>query len=200
MTRKYIREDIELISQEIKKGNLIAIPTDTVYGLAASSNNALNVQKLVKAKGRPENKPFPLMVASEKDIEAVAILSDRERKLIKAFMPGAITFIFKAKPNIFEGQAIETIGIRMADDPWVSKLIQLSGSPIWLPSANLSGEETALNSDMVLEQLEGRIEGVVIGKSGALQASTVADLTQDEIKILRPGNITLEMLLEEMEK
>lgn len=200
MTKKYIREDIEIISQEIKNGSLIAIPTDTVYGLAASSNDALNVQNLIKAKGRPENKPFPLMVASVQDIEAVAILTDKERKLIRAFMPGAITFIFKAKPNIFEGQTIDTIGIRMADDPWVSQLIQLSGAPIWLPSANLSGEVTALNSDMVLDQLEGRIDGVVVGQSGALQASTVADLTHDEIKILRPGNITLEMLLEEMEK
>lgn len=200
-TKQYTKDDVELISQEIKKGKLIAIPTDTVYGLAASSNAAVNYRNLVQAKGRPESKPFPLMVASSEDIERIAILSDRDRKLISRFMPGAVTFIFKTKSDIFEGlTGVDTIGIRMADDPWVQDLITKSGAPIWLPSANLSGESTALNSDMVLEQLEGRIDGVVLGVSGALESSSVVDLTKDTIEILRQGQITLDMILGEMEK
>lgn len=200
-TKKYSKEDIETISQEIKKGKMIAIPTDTVYGLAISSSDPQNYQKLVQAKGRPENKPFPLMVGTLSDIEAVAVVGPRERILIDAFMPGVVTFIFKAKPNVFEGlDHIRTIGIRMADDPWVQQLIQKSGAPIWLPSANLSGEATATNSNMVLEQLEGRIDGVIIGQSKGLMSSSVIDLTQDEIVVLRPGEITLEMILEEVEE
>lgn len=200
-TIKYTRDDLEVISQEISKGRLIAFPTDTVYGLAASSNDVGNYQKLIDAKGRPENKPFSLMVGSLKDIEAIAELNDRDRSLIEKFMPGAITFIFKAKPDYFNGLPfIHTIGIRMADDPWVQELILKSGAPLWLPSANLSGEPTATNSDMVLEQLNGRIDGVVLGQSGGLESSSVIDLTQDKIVVLREGAITLDMILGEIEQ
>lgn len=200
-TQHYTRNDLDIISQEIKKGKLIALPTDTVYGLAASTNNPENYKKLILAKGRPENKPFPLMVGNLEEIERIAILSDRDRRLISKFMPGAVTFIFKAQSGVFnELPGIETIGIRMADDPWVQDLILKSGAPIWLPSANVSGESTALSSDMVLEQLEGRIDGVVLGESGAKQSSSVIDLSNDTITVLREGKITLEMILGEIEK
>lgn len=197
-TRHYSIKDKDLISQEIKDGKLIAIPTDTVYGLAASSNNSENYIKLVKAKGRPENKPFPLMVSNLEQIAAIAIIGERERHLIEKFMPGAVTFIFKRRPDVFEFlEGFDTIGIRMADDVWVQEVIEESGSPIWLPSANLSGLDTALNSDMVLEQLEGRIDGVVLGHSGAQESSSVFDLSKETITVLREGKLKLESILEE---
>lgn len=199
-TIQYTKQDLRVISREIKEGRLIAFPTDTVYGLAASANNPMSYNKLIQAKGRPENKPFSLMVGTVDEIENVAVVGERERKLIQAFMPGAVTFIFNAIDDAFENHPeIKTIGIRMADDPWVQALILESGS-LWLPSANLSGEATATSSDMVLEQLDGRIDGVVLGHSGGLESSSVIDLTQDEIRVLRPGAITLEMILGEMEK
>lgn len=200
-TKEYRLDDKALISQEIKQGKLIAIPTDTVYGLAASSNNPENYQKLIKAKGRPENKPFPLMVSSLEQIAAIAVVSEREKHLIETFMPGAVTFIFKRRPDAFTYlEGFDTIGIRMADDLWVQDMIEQSGSPIWLPSANLSGEPTALNSDMVLQQLNQRIDGVVLGHSGAQESSSVFDLSQETITVLREGKLKLATILKETTK
>lgn len=198
-TKKYSKEDQGIISQEIKAGKLVAIPTDTVYGLAASCNDEANYAKLVKAKGRPENKPFPLMVSSLEQITEIAVVGSREKKLIEKFMPGAVTFVMKRKADAFEFlEGFDTIGIRMADDLWVQEMIAQSGSPIWMTSANRSGEATALNSDMVLEQLNGRIDGVVIGESDGLAPSSVFDLSGDTIKVLREGELSLETILEEL--
>ncbi len=198
-TKKYSKEDQGIISQEIKAGKLVAIPTDTVYGLAASCNDEANYAKLVKAKGRPENKPFPLMVSSLEQITEIAVVGSREKKLIEKFMPGAVTFVMKRKADAFEFlEGFDTIGIRMADDLWVQDMIAQSGSPIWMTSANRSGEATALNSDMVLEQLDGRIDGVVIGESDGLSPSSVFDLSGDTIKVLREGELSLETILEEL--
>lgn len=197
-TIKFSKENTEEIAGLIKAGGLVAIMTDTVYGLAADSSQDYLYKKLKDVKERPDSKPFPLMVSSYDQIESLAILTDRDRRLMKKFMPGACTFIFNLKPGVFpflKGQT--TIGIRMADDPWVIDIINKVSAPIWLPSANLSGRDTALDSEMVLEQLDGLIEGVVIGESSGKMSSSVFDLSKDEIVCLREGPITLEEILKE---
>lgn len=201
MTVKFSKNNIDGIVKMIQEDGLVAIMSDTVYGLAADSSKDYLYEKLKKAKGRPEDKPFPLMVASYSQIEEIAILSDRDRHLMHQFMPGACTFIFRLKDSVFSflGEQ-KTIGIRMADDPWVMEIIDKVGAPLWLPSANLSGFETALNSDMVLEQLDGIIQGVVIGESYGKQSSSVFDLTKDEIVCLREGPISLNDIIKEEKK
>lgn len=197
-TKKFQKDDVEGIAKAIKNGSLVAIMTDTVYGLAADSSQEHLYDKLRIVKNRPETKPFPLMVNNYDVIETIANLTERDRKLMHRFMPGACTFIFNLKEEVFPYLKDQrTIGIRMADDPWVSSIIETVGSGLWLPSANLSGEKTALNSDMVLEQLDGKIEGLVIGESSGNQSSSVFDLTGDEIVCLREGPISLEEIKEE---
>lgn len=196
-TRKYPKDDLETLVEIIKKDGMVAIPTDTVYGLAIQATSFDNYQSLVKAKGRPENKPFPLMVSSYEQIEELVELDSRSRNLMHKFMPGAVTFIFKRKATSFEFLGEQTtLGIRMADDPWVHELINSVGSPIWLPSANRSGEETAISSDMVVEQLDGRINAYVEGICEGGRSSSVFDLTQKNIVCLREGDITLEDILQ----
>lgn len=198
MTIKFSKEEIDPIVSMIQKGGLVAIMSDTVYGLAADSSQDFLYDKLKKVKGRPDNKPFPLMVSSYNQIEKIADLSERDKRLMHKFMPGACTFIFKLKEGVFpflKGQ--KTIGIRMADDPWVMEIIDKVGSALWLPSANISGYETALNSDMVLDQLDGKIEGVVLGTSSGKQSSSVFDLSGKEITCLREGPISLEEVIKE---
>lgn len=197
-TKVYTKSEIEEIASVIADGGLVAIATDTVYGLAASSKEPENYTKLKEAKERPETKPFPLMVSSLDQIESIAQIADREKHLIETFMPGAVTFIFNRKEGVFDFLGDQkTIGIRMADDPWVQSLINKVGNPVWLPSANRSGLDTALNSDMVLEQLSGRIEGVVEGVCTGGQSSSVFDLTQEKIVCLREGIIKLETVMKE---
>ena len=179
---------------------MVAIPTDTVYGLAVSSDNPNNYKLLKETKGRPDSKPFPLMVGSLNQLKDLVEIDGLTEHLVNTFMPGAVTFIFKKKEGVFpflEGQT--TLGIRVADDVWVQSLILELGYPIWLPSANKSGEPTGTTSDEVLSQLESEIQGVVLGESDKKKSSSVFDLTQDEIKELRRGNIPLEEIQKEVQ-
>lgn len=197
-TKRFSKNQSDDIAKMIQEGGLVAIMTDTVYGLAANSAEGSLYQKLKDAKERPENKPFPLMVGSLDQIESVAELTDRDRHLMNTFMPGAVTFIFNIKDGVFPFLGDQrTIGIRMADDKWVQDIINKVGHPIWLPSANRSGFDTATSSDMVIEQLDGRIEGVVLGECVGGISSSVFDITGDVIKCLRQGVITLEEINKE---
>lgn len=195
------KQDIDVASQLVKEGNLVAIMTDTVYGLAASSEKDSNYAKLQLAKQRPADKPFPLMVASKQHIEKVAELGDVEHALIDKFMPGAVTFIFKRKPGVFDFLGDQdTLGIRMADDAWVQEFITKIGHPIWLPSANISGQPTATSSQMVLDQLSGTISGVIEGNIEGGKSSSIFDLTGDEVVCLREGIVPIEAIIEEVAK
>lgn len=192
MKTEIIQEkDFEKALSILQKNGLIALKTDTVYGLAISSHCDANYRKLAKVKNRPEGKPFPLMLSSVEEAEKYLILNKRDRILMRRFMPGPVTFILKRKENIFPflGEQ-ETLGVRVAKDPWLRSLIEANGAPIWLPSANLSNHPTALNHTMVLEQLSGKIDAVVKGKAPGGLASTVVDLSGSTIKILREGPIS----------
>lgn len=200
-TRRFEKEESSQIADTIRDGGLVAIMTDTVYGLAASSHDGALYEKLKDVKERPETKPFPLMVSSLDQIEAIAEVAPWQRHLMDTFMPGAVTFIFKIKKGIFPFLGSQaTIGIRMADDTWVQSLINQIGYPIWLPSANRSGLETGVTSDMVLEQLDGRIEGVVLGTCQGGTSSSVFDISTKEIKCYREGIIPLEAIKEEVQR
>ncbi|AMC94489.1 threonylcarbamoyl-AMP synthase [Erysipelothrix larvae] len=195
-TKRLTRNEVKEIGHIIKKGGVVAIPTDTVYGLAIHSFDKAVYEHLIQVKGRPDTKPFPLMVSSFEQIKNLVVLDALTEHLVKAWMPGAVTFIFNKKPDVFEFLGEQTtLGIRMADDSWVKTVIDAVGGPIWLPSANKSGEPTGTNSEMVLDQLDGLIEGVVEGRVHGGKSSSVFDLTNlPEIKELRAGPISRDRL------
>ena len=200
-TKILTKNDIEEAASLVKRGELVAIMTDTVYGLATSSADDSLYAKLQHAKQRPEDKPFPLMVASKEHIEKIAVVGELEHALIDKFMPGAVTFIFNRKPGVFDFLGNQkTLGIRMADDAWVQEFITLIGSPIWLPSANVSGQPTATSSDMVMEQLSGSIAAVIEGNIEGGKSSSIFDLTGDEVVCLREGIVPIEAVIEEATK
>ena len=198
MTVKYTKDQIDEVAQIIKDGGMVAFPTDTVYGLAVSVNNFSAIEKLKVAKGRPEDKPFPMMVDSVEQLKTVAIVNDKQEKVIEKFMPGPLTIVFNKKDNLSDvvTNSLKTVGIRMPDDEWVLKLIELVGCPLLVPSANLSGGKTCYDYNEVLDQLNGRIDGIVIGKSGALRSSTIVDMSSEEIKLIRQGIISLKEIEE----
>lgn len=192
-TKTFTKEDVLDVASCLKEGGLVAIPTDTVYGLAAMTDQ---YEALVQAKRRPPEKPFPLMVSNFEQIEAVADLTPRQRGIMKHFMPGAVTFVVPMKAGLTLPYTEDrTIGIRMADHVFVRDVIEALGAPIWLPSANLSGYDTGTNSDMVLAQLGGIIDGVVLGQSDAQASSSVFDLSTPNIIQYRKGIIELESIL-----
>ena len=195
-TQRLTKKDSAQIVEILNRGGVVAFPTDTVYGLAVRYDLKDAILKMKEAKQRPETKPFPMMVSSKAQIERVAVTDARSQKLIDQWMPGALTLVFKKRPEIDElvTNGFPTIGIRMPDDDFVLEIINRVGVPLLVPSANLSGQPSCTTSEEVLKQLDGRIDAVVLGESGASTASTVCDTTGDELKILRQGPIKLEDL------
>lgn len=190
-TNVYDKKDIDEVVACIKKGEVIAFPTDTVFGLGVAYENETALEVLKAAKGRPENKPIPTMVSSLEQIERIAYVSEEARKLINAFMPGAFTIILKKKESLpdYITNGFNTVGIRMPDDAFNLELIEKSGKPMLVSSANLSGEEPGKNDVEVLKQLDGRIHGIVTGTAGGGVASTIVDLSEGTVKIVREGPI-----------
>ena len=195
-TQRLTKKDSAQIVEILNRGGVVAFPTETVYGLAVRYDLKEAILKMKEAKQRPETKPFPMMVSSKAQIERVAVTDARSQKLIDQWMPGALTLVFKKRPEIDElvTNGFPTIGIRMPDDDFVLEIINRVGVPLLVPSANLSGQPSCTTAEEVLKQLDGRIDAVVLGESGASTASTVCDTTGDELKILRQGPIKLEDL------
>lgn len=182
----------------IKKGELVAFPTETVYGLGADGLNEAACKKIFAAKGRPSDKPLSLHVSSLEMVEQVAKISAQARKLFEAFCPGALTIILpknKIVPDFVTGKS--SVGIRIPANDVALRLIRLSGVPIAAPSANLSGKTPPKTAQEVFENLSGRVEVILDG--GQCQfgiSSTIIDLTGSEPKILRHGAISEEKIWE----
>ena len=192
MTIIYEKEQLSEIIAAVQAGQTIAFPTDTVYGLGVISTDAQALERLKAAKGRPDSKPIPTMVASVEQLRTVACVDERAEKIAEAFLPGALTMVMKRQADLPEymTNGWETIGVRMPDDAFVRALIAGCGAPMLVSSANRSGEATGTTFEEVMRQLDGRIDGIVKGTCGCMSASTIIDLSQDEVKVLREGPIT----------
>lgn len=197
LEKTQLDEAIRILNQ----GGVLAFPTDTVYGIAVRYDNMDAVKRMKWVKGRDERKPFPFMASSLSLIEEVAVLNDRDYRLIEKWLPGALTFIFKKseKVSLELTDGMSTIAVRMPDDEYVLKLISAISVPLLVTSANLSGQKAATSDKEVLAQLEGRITGVVRGKSGDQRASTIIDASGEELKVVREGKITLDDIVGSLE-
>ena len=193
--KRYKQTELDKLAEILKEDGVISVPTDTVYGVCASINSKKAYEKLKSIKNRPYTKPFPIMCADEEQIERISIVYERAKKLIQAFMPGPITLVLKKKDNIpsYISNDKDTIAIRMATSKAIKELIIKIGSPIFMSSANQSGETTCNSLEEIekkLPELDGMLEGTVsLG-----QASTIVDCTLTEIKILRQGPILKEQI------
>ena len=189
MTRVLTKDKFEEIVQALHNDCILAFPTDTVYGIGVLCSSKPAAEKLKNAKKRPETKPFPVMVASLADLEAIAWLTDRERKLALRFMPGALTMVLKKKNVIDNG--LDTIAVRIPNDLFALRLLARVG-PMYVTSANISGEPACNTDQEVLEQLDGRIELIVAGEAFSKTASTIIDCTGEQLKLLRQGDLKIE--------
>ena len=196
MTIIYEKEQIETVIRELRAGKVIAFPTDTVYGLGVCYDDEDALQRLKAAKGRPENKPIPTMVGNRRQLAEVAVVNETIERLADAFLPGALTLILRRRAQVadYVTNGLDTIGVRMPDDPFVLALIDGLGKPMLVTSANRSGEKTGTTFEEVMEQLDGRIDGIVRGTCGCLSASTIIDVSQKEVRLLREGPICREAI------
>ena len=196
---KATTENLILAAEIIKSGEIVAFPTETVYGLGADGLNIAACKKIFAAKSRPSDKPLSLHVASLEMASTIAKIDSRAEKLFEAFCPGALTIILpknKIVPDFVTG-GLSSVGIRFPANDVALSLIKLSGCPIAAPSANLSGKIPPKTAQEVFDNLSGRVEVILDG--GACKfgiSSTIIDLTASEPKILRHGAISAEKILE----
>lgn len=197
MTKVVLENQMNEICDVIQKGGIVAFPTETVYGVGIHFDDEEALERLMEAKNRDYSKAITLMVADKKDISQYAYISPQAQKMIDQFMPGMITLIFKKKESVRDSMTNgkSTIGIRIPDSELVLSLLKKVG-PMLVTSANLSQHSNTTSTQEVLNQLDGRIDLVVDGKTSDNIASTVVDVSQDEIKILRDGKITKEQIEE----
>lgn len=198
--KRYKQNEIDELAEILKRDGVISVPTDTVYGVCARINSIKARDKLIITKNRPSNKLFPIMCADEEQIKSIAIVDKRVEKLIHAFMPGPITLILAKKREVPEyvNNGGVTIAVRMATSEVLEELIRKVGTPIFMTSANQSGEPICNNLDEI-EKSCPTLDGMMEGDVSFGRASTVIDCTSDKVKILREGPISMQQIIEILE-
>ncbi|CCZ03697.1 sua5/YciO/YrdC/YwlC family protein [Eubacterium sp. CAG:603] len=195
--------DMEVIKEAsdiLHAGDMVAFPTETVYGLGADALDEMASKKIYAAKGRPSDNPLIVHVANEQQIlPLVKEIPESARKLMKAFWPGPLTIIFNKSDVVPYGTTggLDTVAIRMPNHKVALTLIEESNIPIAAPSANTSGRPSPTTAMHVMDDLNGKISMVIDGGAvGIGIESTIVDVTGDIPMILRPGYINKKMLEE----
>ncbi|WP_026568207.1 L-threonylcarbamoyladenylate synthase [Bacillus sp. UNC41MFS5] len=183
----------------LRDNEVVALPTETVYGLGGNAKSDVAVEKIFAAKGRPSDNPLIIHIAEKNQLNAfVADVPEKAERLIEAFWPGPLTIIFKRKEGVLSETAtagLATVAVRMPDHPVALALLKSCGLPIAAPSANSSGKPSPTTANHVLDDLNGKIAGVIDGgATGIGVESTVVDCTEAIPVILRPGGVTKEQL------
>ena len=194
------KQDIETAGKLLKDGELVAIPTETVYGLAADALNGEAVANIFKAKGRPMDNPLIVHIADLSQVDdLVAFVPPVLEDLAKAFWPGPLTVILEKSDLIPDevSAGLDTVAIRMPSHPVARAIIKAAGTPLAAPSANTSGMPSPTTAAHVLHDMDGKISAVVDGGPCEVGVeSTVLTLCTRVPRILRPGRVTPEDLFD----
>ncbi|WP_338542118.1 L-threonylcarbamoyladenylate synthase [Abiotrophia defectiva] len=201
LTKKFRLGELDEAAALLRRGELVAFPTETVYGLGAIATKEQAVAKVFQAKGRPSDNPLIVHVKDAQQVfDYAAEVPKLAKDLMERFWPGPLTIILPVKPGVFpanvnNGQ--ETVAFRMPNQQSALRLIDLVGTPLVGPSANLSGKPSPTSVDHVMQDFDGLIAGVVAGDTDQAQIgveSTVVRPMANRLVILRPGAITQSML------
>ncbi|MBQ3088384.1 MAG: threonylcarbamoyl-AMP synthase [Clostridia bacterium] len=199
MDEKAVNE-IEKAAEIIKNGGLVAIPTETVYGLAASAFNESAIENIFKAKGRPNDNPLIVHIADIEELyNIVKEVPIAAKQCMDAFWPGPFTAVLPKKdiiPLCVSG-GLDTVAVRMPNNAVTKAIIKKAGVPLAAPSANRSGSPSPSSAEHVIDDLEGKIDAIVISEKCEVGVeSTVVTFATNPPRLLRPGGITVEMLKE----
>ncbi|MCT1797023.1 threonylcarbamoyl-AMP synthase [Helcococcus kunzii] len=191
-------KDLEEASSIIKNGGLVAIPTETVYGLAADGLNPEALEKIFIAKNRPMDNPLILHISDIFQVyELTKDVKETDIEILKKLWPGPLTVILNRSDIVPDEvtAGLDTVAIRMPDNKITRNFIKICDTPLAAPSANLSTKPSPTTADAVYEDMNGRIDAIIDGGPCTIGIeSTVLDLTEEAPKILRPGYYTKEML------
>ena len=189
---------LEKAAELIKQGKIVVFPTETVYGIGVNGLNEQAVKKLYEVKQRPYNKPISLLVSNMEMVNEIAKdITEVEYKIMEKFFPGPLTIILKKKdivPDIVTAGG-DTVGVRMPRGETARKLVEMAGVPIATPSANITGEPSGTNLQEIKKHFEGKADYFIDGGISELGlASTIVQVVDGKIQILREGKITLEQI------
>lgn len=202
MLRGDSREDLAYAAGLIRRGELVGIPTETVYGLGANGLDEMAVDRIYEAKGRPKDNPFILHIAEPKDMESICYnIPQTAWRLAERYWPGPLTMVLPVKDCVPKRTVagLNTVGVRCPAHEATRTLIRLSGVPIAAPSANISGKPSTTTAEHVLHDMDGRIAAIIDGGPCEVGVeSTIIDLTSEVPRLLRPGGITPEELVESL--
>ncbi|MBR1433151.1 L-threonylcarbamoyladenylate synthase [Ruminococcus sp.] len=193
--------DLIKAAEFIKSGEIVGIPTETVYGLGADASNEEAVAKVFQAKGRPADNPLIVHLADfSQAVDYTKSIPELAYKLAERFCPGPLTMVLPKNdriPMITSG-GLDTVGIRVPSHPVMHRIIELSGCPIAAPSANTSGYPSPTSASHVMRDMSGKIAAVVDGGSSefGVESTVISIEGESTVRILRPGCITKEMLSE----
>lgn len=191
MKTEIIKENISRAAELIRSGELVAVPTETVYGLAGNGLSAESVEKIYEIKGRPAVKPLALMVRGAGEMESYCVdVPAQAKALAEHFWPGPLSIVLRSRdcvPEIVRAGG-DTVSLRCPDHELTLKALELAQVPFAAPSANPSGEESPKNAERVLEYFDGKISAVIDGGDcGIGRESTIIDMSRTPYSILRQG-------------
>ncbi len=184
----------------LKNGEVVGIPTETVYGLAANAFDEKAVKKIFEAKGRPSDNPLIVHISKLEDLSPlVEKIPEKVKIMANAFWPAPLTMIMKKSDrisNVVSGN-LDTVAVRMPKSEYARAIIDACGLPLAAPSANLSGSPSPTNAKYVFDDMNGRIPLIIDGGSCEIGVeSTVISFAEDPPRLLRPGGVTLEEMTE----
>lgn len=192
--------DIAAVKDILKNGGIVAIPTETVYGLAASACSDSAIAKVFAAKGRPQDNPLIVHISDMEMLKDIAVdIPEVTYKLAERFWPGPLTMVLKKGDKVCESvsRGLNTVAVRMPSHKTALEIIKAAGLPLAAPSANTSGYPSPTSALHVIHDLDGKIDGVVVDENCEVGVeSTVVSLVGEAPRLLRPGAVTVEQLRE----
>ena len=191
-------ESVALAAKLLQQGELVALPTETVYGIAADARNGEAVKKIFEAKGRPQDNPLIVHICGMEMLQGiVSEVPERAKKLAAAFWPGPLTMVMPRGPEVSDVTCagLDTVGVRMPSHPVVQQVIRESGVAFAAPSANLSGKPSPTNAPDTLADMDGRLPLILDGGECTVGVeSTVITVVTEIPRVLRPGGVSVEQL------
>jgi L-threonylcarbamoyladenylate synthase len=199
MTLRLFAADLAVAADLLRQGEIVAMPTETVYGLAGDAGNDRAVAKIFAAKERPHFNPLIVHVASVADARSLVRFDERAATLARSFWPGPLSLVLprlpEARVSLLASAGLDTLAVRLPAHPLAQALIRAAGVPLAAPSANRSGAVSPTTADHVAQELDGRIAAILDGGPCRVGVeSTVLDCT-GPLRLLRPGGIPLEALV-----
>lgn len=193
--KMYTQDQLDQVVDAFQAHKVLALPTDTVYGVGVLYGDLADLDHLKHAKHRPETKPIPMMVSNLEQMKQIAKVDARTEKLVQTFLPGPLTLVLPVSEtlDLAYTNGKKTVAVRIPDEPFVLAVIEKLGKPLLASSANVSGKPAAVSYQEAMDNLPN-IDGIIQGECKQLEASTIVDCTQDKLSILRPGPILLKEL------